>query len=102
LCRARADRYASGRDATEGVLAAEANFGAATEFPFAADVPGSKDTKIIASVHRFSDISVWVGRRDLGVELGADLAGKRIGLCIKGSLRSAVRDPLGMSSPLYE
>lgn len=73
-------RFTSGRDAINSVLAGQADFGVATEFPLAKNILEGKDLQIIGTLYRTSENAALIGRRDRGITQITDLQGKHIGV----------------------
>ncbi len=72
--------FQSGRAALDALHAGTVEVAPPYELPVAADALAGKDFRILATLHRSFENAALVGRRDRGIAVAADLAGKRIGL----------------------
>jgi len=73
------NKFTSGRDAINNVLAGEADVAVGTEFPYANNILHGKALRLLGTVQRTNQNAAVVARRDRGIAKAADLIGKRIG-----------------------
>lgn len=73
-------QFTSGLNAMNSVLAGEADFGVAVEFPFANMLMNGKALRILCTIERTNQNAAVVARRDRGIGSAIDLNGKRVGL----------------------
>ena len=72
--------FTSGRDALEDVLAGKADLATVYETPVVLHGAQGKDIKILSTLHKSTNNTGLLARKDAGISQASDLVGKRIGV----------------------